>query len=136
MLAAGEPAKASDSMDDEDRGHATGRERWTGRRAAVAAFVVAYVAVQVVVAALAWPGPRLARFGWQMYAKPAFWPSFAVVRTDGTVQEAAPAEYMGYVRLEVDVERFLPPHLCRVVPGAAAVRVRPHGGGAKDVACP
>jgi hypothetical protein len=110
--------------------------RWTVRDRLVGGFVVAYVAAQVVIPALALTNPQMSRFGWQMYAKMMLRTSYAVVHADGAVEEIDPTAHVALSRAEVELERFLPPHLCRTVPDATAVRVRSVDGGAMEVACP
>src|SRR3712207_2620917 len=102
---------------------------WRPRRMRlVAVFFVAYVALQVLIPTLALTIPTPTRFGWQMYSRPWFPASYIVVRADGVVEQVDPAAHLAYFRPEVELERFLPPHLCRVVPEATAVRVSPAGG--------
>jgi hypothetical protein len=49
---------------------------------------------------------------------------FLVVMRDGTTQPADLAKHVALGRGELDLDTALPPHLCHVVPGAAAVEVR------------
>ena len=50
-------------------------------------------------------------------------PRFSLVMRDGTSQPANLRLYVAHSRGEVDLEKALPPHLCRVVPDVASVRI-------------
>lgn len=60
------------------------------------------------------------RFGWQMFSTGDPLPSFEVVK--GSDVEAIDLdEYMARDRDEIDVTALLPPHLCKVIPGATRI---------------
>jgi hypothetical protein len=108
------------------------RPRWTLPRVLAAAFVVVWLAVQVGVPVLQHLTTEGARpFAWQMFSRRVEVPRFKVVTADGTETEVADWErYLGRTRLEVDFARHVPPHLCRVEPGAVAVTTyRDDGSG-------
>jgi len=106
------------------------RPRWA--RIVVAGFCVVFLALQALVplAQLLW-APRPARFGWQMFSVSAPPPDFAIVRADGSSAPIAIEPYVSSFRGDVPLAQFLPAHLCRVVPGAVAVRFQQ--AGAKQV---
>jgi hypothetical protein len=113
---------------------------WTSKAAVAATFFLLFVLVQTLVpAALLW-SPRPARFGWQMFsAKPRSF-RYVLVLRDGTSQPVQLSRYLAQSRGEVAMDEALPPHLCRVVPGLAAVRVvptaAPEGESPRVFACP
>jgi hypothetical protein len=79
--------------------------------------------------------PLPARFAWQMYARAPAPDAFSVEVADGTTIEVDLAQLAAYLRPEIDRAHFLPPHLCRTVPGAVAVRIAQPGGAPSVVGC-
>jgi hypothetical protein len=55
--------------------------------------------------------------------------SYTLVLRDGTRRPANLASYVAQSRGEMDLEKALPQHLCRVVPGLASVQVVTPGSG-------
>jgi hypothetical protein len=89
-----------------------------------AVFVVAWLAVQVVVPAVQRRTTDGARpFAWQMFSHAVDVPVFKAVAADGSEREVDDWErHLGRKRLEVDFVRHVPPFLCGVEPGAVAIR--------------
>jgi hypothetical protein len=115
-----------------DRAASPRRPRWA--RVAVVCFFVVFVALQALVPLFQLLiAPRPARFGWQMFSISAPPPDFAVVRADGSSAPVAIESYVASFRGDVPLAQFLPAHLCRVVPGAVAVRVQPQGAQQAEV---
>jgi hypothetical protein len=108
---------------------------WTRRTALTAAFVVAFVVIQLVVPAVALFGSRPAPFGWQMYAAMPQLPRAWVVDTQGTETPVDLFTLFATQRAEVDYASALERHLCDRT-DAAAVRVqRPGDDESKTVIC-
>jgi hypothetical protein len=113
-----------------DEGRDIGRDPdhpWTWKSALAALFCGVFVTLQVAVPLVKLASPRPARFGWHMWSarwRPA---TFVVVMRDGTKRPADLARHVGRGRGEMELAAALPPHLCRVVPEAAAVEVRSSG---------
>jgi hypothetical protein len=102
---------------------------WSAKRLAEAAFFLLFLAVQTAVPLAQLWKPRPARFGWQMYSGTQKRARFAVILRDGTTQRADLVRYVAVYRGEIDMEEAFPPHLCRVVPDAAAVQITPPDSG-------
>jgi hypothetical protein len=100
-----------------------------------AAFVLAYLATQLLLPTLALAEPRLGRFGWQMFARVVPRTTYTLELRSGAEQDVDPSSYVAQPRAELELDRLLPPHLCRVVPEAAAVRIGYADGAAAEVAC-
>jgi hypothetical protein len=98
------------------------------RLLASGAFVIAYLAFQVIYPALSWFRPGFDRFTWHMYAGQEETPRFVVLFADGSTRDAGVLlQRNNPVRLfgpSVDQERFVPPHLCALWTGAQEVHVR------------
>jgi hypothetical protein len=94
-----------------------------------ACFFVVFLAVQLLMplAQLAW-SPRPARFGWQMYSVVSVAPSFELIMRDGAARPLDITPYVTSLRGDVPLARFLPPHLCRLFPDAAAVHYQMDDG--------
>jgi hypothetical protein len=92
------------------------------KRQAAAWFFVAFLAIQIAVPViqLIW-SPRPARFGWQMYSVVSKPPRFELIMRDGTARPLDITPYVTSMRADVPLVRFLPPHLCKLFPDAAAV---------------
>lgn len=93
------------------------------RRAAVTVFIAAFLAVQLVVPALALFGERPARFGWQMYSAFPGMPEAWVVQADGTERPVNLTEIFAAQRAEIDYAAVLLAGLCDVT-DAAAIKVQ------------
>jgi hypothetical protein len=92
-----------------------------------ATFFVAFLLVQLAVPAYMLTQPRPARFGWQMYS--AVRPdvvggAFHIEDARGEASPVVRSLHVARARLEVDYLEVLPPYLCEVVAGAAAVVYR------------
>lgn len=116
------PATAADRLDRPALGGAL--PAWRSR-SAIAALCTIFVLVQLLVPAaqLIWAA-RPARFGWQMFSVSAPPPDFAIELRDGTTEPLDIKPYVVSLRGDVPLAQFLPPHVCRVVPGVVAVRYR------------
>lgn len=90
------------------------------RRAAAAFLLIAAAQVGLPLASL-WQ-PRPARWGWQMYSAAVHFPRIAVVRRDGSEVEIRLDDHVVRARTDVALRSLLPPHLCRTLTAAAAVR--------------
>ena len=92
-------------------------------------FFVVFLAVQILMplAQLAW-SPRPARFGWQMYSVVSSAPSFELIMRDGAAKPLDISPYVTSLRGDVPLARFLPSHLCRLFPDAAAVHYQMDDG--------
>ena len=86
-------------------------------------FFVLFLAIQTAVPLVQLWAPRPARFGWQMFTGTPQRPRFSLVMRDGTRRPADPGRYVAHSRGEVDLEKALPQHLCRVVPDLASVQI-------------
>jgi hypothetical protein len=91
-------------------------------RVAATAFFVLFLLIQTAVP-LVQPGAASGRFAWQMFTANPQRPRFSLVMRDGTVQPANLRLYVAQSRGEVDLEKALPRHLCRVVPDVASVQI-------------
>jgi hypothetical protein len=104
---------------------------WTWKNALAALFCCTVLALQIAVPLVQLATPRPARFGWHMWSARRKLSRFLVVTRDGTTRPADLAAHVVFGRGEMDLDTALPPHLCRVVPDAAAVEIRSPG---RDVA--
>jgi hypothetical protein len=106
------------------------------RRAAVCFFVV-YLIVQVSLPVYRLWAPRPARFGWQMFSSSVYPVRVRLLRRDGSEEPLDPAAYVGNPRADLDYERFVPPHICKMRPDVAAVRFQlPGPAPLKEYQCP
>lgn len=94
-----------------------------------ACFFVVFLAAQILIplAQLAW-APRPARFGWQMYSVASAAPRFELIMRDGFAKPIDITPYVTSLRGDVPLARFLPPHLCKLFPDAAAVHYQMDDG--------
>jgi hypothetical protein len=92
-------------------------------RVAATAFFLLFLLIQTAVPLVQLWAPRPARFGWQMFSAAPPRPRFSLVMRDGTIRPADLRLYVAQSRGEVDLEKALPPHLCRVVPEVASVQI-------------
>ena len=106
-------------------------------RVAATAFFVLFLVIQTAVPLVQLWAPRPARFGWQMFSGRQQTPRFSLVMRDGRSRPANLRLYVAYSRGEVELEKALPPHLCRVVPGVASVQITAPGSNQPRVyKCP
>jgi hypothetical protein len=90
---------------------------------AVRAFFAIFLLIQAGVPLVQLWAPRPARFGWQMFSATVPRARFSLVMRDGTSRPAELGRYVALSRGEVDLEKALPQHLCRVVADLAAVQI-------------
>ena len=100
-----------------------GGDSWTATSVLAAVFFVLFLLIETAVPLVQLWAPRPARFGWQMFSAGQQRARFSLVMRDGTVQPAKLDLYVAQSRGEVDLEKALPRHLCRVVPDLEAVRI-------------
>lgn len=106
------------------------------RRATVITLVAAYLAVQLLVPALALLEPRPAHFGWQMYSALPRLPQAWVLETDGTERPVDLTELFAVQRAEIDYGDVLRTGLCDAT-GAAAIKLQRSGDAEPEtVTCP
>ena len=129
----------------DDKTLLSGQQMLPGRRlveprlkkAAVAAFVALFLAFQIGVPFARLWHPRPARFAWHMFSANPRPVRFTLVMHDGTSRPVDLRLYLAHSRGEADVRHALPPHLCRVVPDLAAVRITTPDSVLMDVyTCP
>ena len=87
------------------------------------AFFVAFLTIQVAVPIVKLGSARPARFGWHMWTARKRNPQFVLVMKDGTKRLVSLSTYLGLSRGELDFREAMAEHLCRVVPGVAAVQI-------------
>jgi hypothetical protein len=94
------------------------------RRILAVAFFVMFLLMQVAVPLFQLTQPRPARFGWQMFSTlraDALGVSYHIEAAGGELIPVQLSAHFARVRLEIDHRTVLPPYLCEVTPGAAAV---------------
>jgi hypothetical protein len=101
---------------------------WTPQSVAAATFFLLFLLIQTAVPLARLWAPRPARFGWQMFSAIQPHSRFALVMRDGTIRPVDLTRYVALSRGEVELDKALPRHLCRVVPALAAVQLSPPGG--------
>ena len=112
-------------------------ERWTPQRVVATAFFVLFLLVQTGIPLVKLAAPRPARFGWQMFSGRQQRARFSLVMRDGRSQPVNLGRYVAQSRGEADLEKVLPPHLCRVVPDVASVQITaPRSGQPRAYKCP
>lgn len=102
-------------------------------RALPAAFVAAFLVVQVAVPIRQLFDDRPSRFGWHMYSGLPQLPSAWTVASDGTETPVDLDVRLAGQRGEIDYGSVLPVALC-VEPGVVAVRLE-RGGTSEHVPC-
>jgi hypothetical protein len=100
-------------------------------------FFFTYLLVQVCVPiAPLWSG-RSQRFAWSMYARGREFPLFLVVYADGRqvpLAEVRKHTLVGYdLGAKVDVVRFVPRHVCAMLPDAESVWIIRVASGKRDL---
>jgi hypothetical protein len=93
---------------------------WRKSTVVAATAIAVYLVVQFAIP-ISRIGDDARRFGWQMFSTAQFAPEFVVVTPTGEI-DIDHRDHVAMSRADVDFERLLPPHLCRVVPGAVSVR--------------
>ena len=87
--------------------------------------LVAVVAVQVAIPAVAATLPLPARFGWQMYSGLGEVPDIAILTLDdGTTRGVSVDEVLANGRPEIDWGAYLPPYYCGLYPHATSVTLK------------
>jgi hypothetical protein len=102
------------------------------RTLSAAAFVAAYLAVQIGVPTARLFAPRPSRFGWQMFAAAPRAPLVVATRTDGGRDTLDVDAYFAFQRGDLSRSAYdkLWPHICRVGPTVERVTVRWPGSAA------
>ena len=95
----------------------------TRKHVLVTVFCLSYLAIQVLIPLALLAAPRPARFGWHMWSVRVAFPRFRLLMDDGTSTLPDLGRYVVTTRGEIDLRDALPPHLCRVVSGVAAVEI-------------
>ena len=93
------------------------------RRIAAIALVAAFVAMQLLVPAVALFETRPARFGWQMYSALPRLPQAWVIDAAGAQRPVDLTDLFAVRRAEIDYEDVLRAGLCEAT-GAAAIRIQ------------
>jgi hypothetical protein len=107
-----------------DNGRRSSAPLWTTKSVAAMMFFALYLLVQIGVPLARLRAPRPARFGWQMFsAVNQQRARFTLVMRDGTKQPVNLSQYVALSRGELELEKALPPHLCRVVSKLASVEI-------------
>lgn len=83
----------------------------------------AVLAVQVAVPLTRVWSDEMTRFGWQMFASVRHHPTYLVRYAGGGLDTVRVEEHVVLARPEIELHQVLPPHLCRSVEGAEAVRM-------------
>lgn len=98
---------------------------WSARDRLVAAVVVTYLALQLIVPAVLLFFPRPQRFGWQMFTAAPVIPRMVLHRTTGRRDTVDINRYFAIRRPELALGDlgFVTSHVCRVTPDAALVEV-------------
>jgi len=116
---------------------ANGASRSPLSRRAAACFFVVYLIVQVSLPVYRLWAPRPARFGWQMFSSSVYPVRVWLLRRDGSEEPLDPAAYVGNPRADLDYEKFVPPHICKLRPEVASVRFQlPAPAPLKEYPCP
>ncbi len=99
---------------------------WSWRSRAAAAFVVGYVAVQLLVPAGLLFLPRAQRFGWQMYSSAHPTPVLVALRGGGARDTLDIDHYLAFRRGDMsrDYAVRLAWHVCRIDRDVEAIEVR------------
>jgi hypothetical protein len=106
------------------------------RQMAVFALVAAFVAMQLLIPAVALFESRPARFGWQMYSALPRLPQAWVIDSDGNQRPVDLTDLFAVRRAEIDYEDVLRAGLC-VATGAAAIRIQGSAGAEMEtLTCP
>ena len=108
----------------------------TAQSVAITVFFGLFLLIQTGVPLVRLWAPRPARFGWQMFSASQARARFSLVLRDGTVQPANLGLYVAHSRGEVNLEKALPPHLCRVVPDLASVQITSPDSRHRVYKCP
>ncbi len=102
---------------------------------AVFGFCLVWLAIQIGVPTYGLQDPGNARFSWGMYATYHPIPKIDVENADGSIERDVALKFIAVARNEVDYARLLPPHICRVRPGARRILVQPWGQEDWSLAC-
>ena len=98
---------------------------WSARDRLVAAVVVTYLVLQLLIPAIMLFRPRPQRFGWQMFSSVPVVPRLVLHRTTGRRDTVDINRYFAIRRPELALGDlgFVMAHVCRVTPDAAQVEV-------------
>jgi hypothetical protein len=105
------------------------RLRWL-----VPALIVAFLALQLAVPAVALFGPRPARFAWQMYSALPDVPKAFAVEADGTEHPVDLQRLFAVQRAEIDYASVLRTGLCDAT-GSSAIRLEFADGRDQEIPC-
>ena len=99
---------------------------WSARDRLVAAVVVTYLVLQLLVPAIMLFRPRPQRFGWQMFTSVPVVPRLVLHRTTGRRDTVDVNRYFAIRRPEVALGGLglVASHVCRVTPDAVLVEVK------------
>ena len=104
------------------------------RSTIVTALVAIFLAIQVVVPAVALFGPRPSRFAWQMYSALPDMPLAWTVSADGSEQAIDLGQLFAVQRAEIDYAAVLRTGLCDAT-GARAVKIQPANAAPELIEC-
>jgi len=93
---------------------------WRSSRLIAGLVIGLFVVVQLAVPISRFDSDRAMRFGWQMFSA-SYPPTNFVVETQDDQVDIELTDFMVDPRADVDVLRWLPPHLCAIIPGAILV---------------
>jgi len=116
--------RSMSSKAPEDAGQNVPDIKWSSENKLALAFILLFLSIQVGVPLTRLWSPRPARFGWHMWSTvPPRREVFLLMR-DGSSGPADISRYVAQARGELDLDKALPPHLCRLLPDVAVVQIR------------
>ena len=108
---------------------------WSPSALQAALFIAAWLAVQLLVPALALVGPRPSPFGWQMYSSLPQVPDAWTVDADGTVSAVDVQAFFTVPRAEIDYVAALRAGLCEVTEAEAIIIRAPRAAESERMPC-
>lgn len=94
---------------------------WRSSRPVAGLVIALVVVIQLAVPISRFDSDRAMRFGWQMFSASYPPANFVVTTRDGGQVEIDLDDYVVDPRVDVDLVRWLPPHLCQIIPEALGV---------------
>lgn len=94
---------------------------WRGSRLLVAVLIGLFFTIQLAIPIDRLDSDQAMRFGWQMFSFAHPTPEFSVRTTEGE-SNVEIDDYVASSRVDVDLIRWLPPHMCAVVDGAIEIK--------------
>jgi hypothetical protein len=95
---------------------------WRQSRAVALVVIAVFLTVQLIIPIGRYGNFEVTqRFGWQMFAGFVPAPQITVVTSDGE-HPVVLDDYMAWPRADIDIVRYLPAHLCEIVPDVQSVR--------------